>query len=170
MTISIIAAMGKNREIGYQNELLWRLPNDMKFFRAMTMGKPILVGRKTFESFGGKPLPGRTNIVITQDKTYQREGALIVHSIDEALDRGKAAAVPDDEIMIIGGASFYEQLLPLASRLYLTYVDGEFTADSWFPEFDESAWQITSREANNADEKNAFDHEFVVLDRRAIVS
>ncbi len=166
MTISIIAAMGKNREIGYQNELLWKLPNDMKFFRATTMGKPILVGRKTFESFGGKPLPGRTNIVITQDKTYQCEGAVIVHSIDDALSKGKAAA-KNDEIMIIGGASFYEQLLPLADRLYLTYVDGEFTADSWFPAFDESQWKEVKREQHTADEKNAFDHEFVVLDRIA---
>ena len=165
MTISIIAAMGKNREIGYQNELLWRLPNDMKFFRATTMGKPILVGRKTFESFGGKPLPGRTNIVITQDKQYQREGATIVHSVDDAIAVGKLAAGGDGEIMIIGGASFYEQLLPLADRLYLTYVDGEFTADSWFPEFDESQWSVSKREPQLADEKNAFNHEFVILDR-----
>ena len=167
MTISIIAAMGKNREIGYKNELLWKLPNDMKFFRATTMGKPILVGRKTFESFGGKPLPGRTNIVITQDKDYHREGAEIVHSIEEALSKGKTASAPDDEIMIIGGASFYEQLLPLSDRLYLTYVDGEFTADSWFPEFDEAQWQVTKRESHSADEKNAFDHEFVILDKIA---
>jgi len=161
MTISIIAAMGKQREIGYQNALLWRLPNDMKFFRATTMGKPILVGRKTFESFGGKPLPGRTNIVITRDKNYQCDGAVIVHSVEDAL----SAAAPADEVMIIGGASFYEQLLPLADRLYLTYVEGDFTADSWFPEFDESQWQVIKREPHAADEKNAFDHEFVVLDR-----
>lgn len=130
------------------------------------MGKPILVGRKTFESFDAKPLPGRTNIVITQDKNYQCEGVEIVHSINEALAKGKAAAKPDDEIMVIGGSSFYAQLLPLANRLYLTYVDGEFTADSWFPKFDESAWQVTSREPHKADEKNAFDHEFVILNRR----
>ncbi|MDH5259466.1 MAG: dihydrofolate reductase [Gammaproteobacteria bacterium] len=165
MTISIIAAMGKHREIGYQNELLWRLPNDMKFFRAMTMGKPILVGRKTFESFGGKPLPGRTNIVITQDQSYQCDGVVIVHSVEEALSAGKKAAEASDEIMIIGGASFYEQLLPLADRLYLTYVDGTFTADSWFPEFDKTQWQITKRESHEADEKNPYDHEFVIYDR-----
>ncbi len=168
MTISLIAAMGKNHEIGYQNQLLWRLPNDMKFFRATTMGKPILVGRKTYESFGGKPLPGRINIVITQDDSYQSEGVTIVHSIDEALEKGKAAAGLEGEVMIIGGASFYAQLLSLADRLYLTYVDGQFTADSWFPEFDENLWQVTSREAHQADEKNAFDHEFVVLDRKVL--
>lgn len=161
MTISIIAAMGKHREIGYQNELLWRLPNDMKFFRATTMGKPILVGRKTFESFGGKPLPGRKNIVITKDNKYEREGAIIVHNIDDAL----TAAKPAEEVMIIGGASFYQQLLPLADRLYLTYVDGDFTADSWFPEFDETQWQVTKRETHKADEKNPYKHEFVIYDR-----
>jgi len=161
MTISIIAAMGKHREIGYQNELLWRLPNDMKFFRATTMGKPILVGRKTFESFGGKPLPGRKNIVITKDNKYEREGAIIVHNIDDAL----TAAKPAEEVMIIGGASFYQQLLPLADRLYLTYVDGDFTADSWFPEFDETQWQVTKRETHKADEKNPYEHEFVIYDR-----
>ena len=169
MKISIIAAMGKNREIGYQNELLWRLPNDMKFFRSTTMGKPILVGRKTFESFGGKPLPGRTNIVITQDVNYQCEGAIIVHNIEDALEAGreacKTAAEQSDEIMIIGGASFYEQLLSFADRLYLTFVDGSFTADSWFPEFDESNWEVSKREFHAADEKNAFDHEFVIFDR-----
>jgi len=165
MTISIIAAMGKQREIGYQNKLLWRLPNDMKFFRATTMGKPILVGRKTFESFGGKPLPGRTNIVITQDNNYQREGAIVVHNIDDALKAGKSAA-STNEIMIIGGGSFYEQLLPMADRLYLTYVDGDFKADSWFPAIDESQWQVTKSELHRADEKNEFDHEFVVMDRR----
>jgi len=162
MTISIIAAMGKEREIGFENKLLWRLPNDMKFFRSTTMGKPILVGRKTYESFGGKPLPGRKNIVITEDQNYQSDGATIVHNIDDALNAAQQA----EEIMIIGGASFYEQLLPRANRLYITYVDGNFTADSWFPAFDESEWSEISREKHAADEKNAYDHEFVVYERK----
>jgi len=162
MTISIIAAMGNQREIGYKNQLLWKLPNDMKFFRTTTMGKPILVGRKTFESFGGKPLPGRKNIVITKDQHYHKDGAYIVHSIDEALQMAK----PADEIMIIGGANFYEQLLPIANRLYLTLVDGDFKADSWFPEIDFSQWQEIKREVHSVDDKNAFHHEFVTLDRK----
>lgn len=160
--ISIIAAMGKNRELGLDNKLLWKLPVDMKFFRQTTMGKPILVGRKTYESFGGKPLPGRQNIVITRDENYQSEGADIVHNIDAAL--AKAGNV--EEIMIIGGASFYEQTLPKADRLYLTYVDGDFEADSWFPQIDETQWKETSRVLNSADEKNPFDCSFVVYDRQ----
>ena len=159
--ISIIAAMGRNRELGLDNKLLWHLPVDMKFFRQTTMGKPILVGRKTYESFGGKPLPGRKNIVITKDKNYQSDGAMIVHSIDEAIQE----AGDVDEIMIIGGASFYEQTLPLADRLYLTYVDADFEADSWFPEFDVREWKETSRLLNKADDKNPFDCSFVVYDR-----
>ena len=160
--ISIIAAMGRNRELGLDNKLLWHLPVDMKFFRQTTMGKPILVGRKTYESFGGKPLPGRKNIVITNDKSYQSEGAVIVHSIDEAIQE----AGDVEEIMIIGGASFYEQTLPKADRLYLTYVDANFKADSWFPEFDKNDWLETSRQLNKADEKNSFDCSFVVYDRQ----
>jgi len=154
--------MGRNRELGLDNKLLWHLPVDMKFFRQTTMGKPILVGRKTYESFGGKPLPGRKNIVITKDKSYQSEGAVIVHSIDEAITQ----AGDVDEIMIIGGASFYEQTLPKVDRLYLTYVDANFEADSWFPEFDMNDWQETSRQLNKADDKNSFDCSFVVYDRK----
>ena len=125
------------------------------------MGKPILVGRKTYESFGGKPLPGRKNIVITKDTQYQAPGATVVHTVEDAL----AAAEPAEEIMVIGGASFYEQLLPKADRLYITYVDGEFTADSWFPAFDLSQWQVVQRELHEADEKNPYQHEFVIFDR-----
>ena len=160
--ISIIAAMGRNRELGLDNKLLWHLPIDMKFFRQTTMGKPILVGRKTYESFGGKPLPGRKNIVITKDMSYQSEGAVIVHSIDEAITQ----AGDSDEIMIIGGASFYEQTLAKADRLYLTYVEANFKADTWFPEFDMKDWQETSRQLNQADDKNSFDCSFVIYDRQ----
>jgi len=163
MIISMIAAMGENRELGLDNELLWRLPVDMKFFRETTMGKPILVGRKTYESFGGKPLPGRKNIVITQDESYRSEGAIIVHNIDDAL----AAAQDAEEIMIIGGASFYQQLLPRADRMYLTYVHQTFAADSWFPEFNQDEWQEISRRDNPADEKNPYSCTFVVFERKA---
>jgi len=153
--------MGRNRELGLANQLLWKLPGDMTFFRQTTMGKPILVGRKTYESFGGKPLPGRKNIVITRDQHYQSEGAIVVHHIDEALQQAGGV----DEIMIIGGASFYEQSLPLADRLYLTFVDANFKADSWFPEFNLQEWQEVSCEPHFADEKNAFDYRFVMYER-----
>jgi len=161
MIISMIAAMGQNRELGLDNKLLWKLPADMKFFRETTMGKPIIVGRKTYESFGGKPLPGRKNIVITRAADYQSEGAVVVHDINDAIE----AAGDVEEIMIIGGASFYEQMLPKANRLYLTYVSGKFEADSWFPEFNQNEWKEISRQENKADEKNSFDFSFVVLDR-----
>jgi len=160
--LSLIAAMGKNRELGLANKLLWHLPADMKFFRQTTMGKPILVGRKTYESFGGKPLPGRKNIVITGDKHYQSEGATIVHNIDDALKEAGDA----EEVMVIGGASFYEQMLPNIQRMYLTYVDESFEADSWFPEFDLNQWRETSCKRFQADEKNPFDYRFVVYDRK----
>ncbi len=161
MIISMIAAMGKNRELGLNNELLWKLPADMKFFRETTMGKPIIVGRKTYESFGGKPLPGRKNIVITTASDYQSEGATIVHSIEDAI----AEASDAEEIMIIGGASFYQQMLPKSDRLYLTYVNGEFKADSWFPEFDSTEWIEKSHKDCKADEKNSYDYSFVILER-----
>ncbi|MDH5302292.1 MAG: type 3 dihydrofolate reductase [Gammaproteobacteria bacterium] len=161
MMISMIAAMGRNREIGKDNQLLWKLPNDMKWFVANTKGKPIIMGRKTFESFGSKPLPNRLNIVVTHDRQYHAPGAVVVHDVDQAI----AAAGDVDEVMIIGGASFYQQLLPKADRLYLTYVDGEFDADAWFPEFNNNHYQIVSREIHQADEKHAYPYLFVVLQR-----
>ena len=123
--ISMIAAMGHGRVIGIENRLPWKLPADMKWFRLHTLGKPIVMGRKTFESFGARALPGRQNIVITHDQSYQAEDADVVHSIDEAL----AVAADAEEVMIIGGASFYEQMLPQVDRLYITWVHGQFEGD-----------------------------------------
>ena len=160
--ISLIAAIGKNRELGKDNKLLWKLPADMAFFKKCTAGKPVIVGRKTYDSFYIKPLPGRKNIVITRDKNYSAPGAIIVHSISDALLQAQG----EDEIMIVGGASFYEQMLPRADRLYLTLVDSEIEADSWFPEYDDGTWQETLREAHKADEKNLFNFTFVILDRK----
>lgn len=161
MIISMIVAMGRQREIGKDNALLWRLPNDMKHFKTVTMGKPIIMGRKTYESFGAKPLPGRDNIVITRDRGYHSDGAIIVYSIDDAL----AAAEGAEEVMIIGGASFYEQMLPHANRLYLTVVDGDFEADAWFPQWDAGQWRETAREDCSSDERHAYDYHFVTLER-----
>jgi len=161
MIISMIAAIGKNRELGFENKLLWRLPADMKHFRLTTMGKPIIMGRKTYESFGAKPLPGRRNIIVTHNAEYSTQGADVVFSIDQALSLVKDA----DEVMIIGGANFYEQMLVKANRLYLTYVDGSFEADTWFPEINQSQWIEKNRESHVADEKNSFNYDFVVLDR-----
>lgn len=159
--ISLIAAIGKNRELGKDNRLLWKLPADMAFFKRNTSGKPIIVGRKTYESFFIKPLPGRMNIVITRDDNYSAPGAIVVHSIEEALQQAKDA----EEIMIVGGASFYAQMLPRADRLYLTLVESNTDADSWFPEYDVYGWQEILNEPHLADEKNPINYTFVILDR-----
>ena len=162
MKISMIAAMTEQRVIGINNTLPWKLPNDMKWFRQQTMGKPIIMGRKTFESFGAKPLPGRTNIIITRDKNYQATDSIVVHSIDEAL---KAAGAVD-EVMIIGGASFYEQMLPKADKLYLTFVFTNVEGDAWFPEFNWDEWDEVEKIENGADENNLYAHTFVILKRK----
>lgn len=161
MIISLIAAMADDRAIGIENRLPWKIPADMKWFREKTMGKPMIMGRKTFESFGAKPLPGRTNIIITHDKQYQAKGTVVVHSIDDALQ----AAGNVEEVMIIGGASFYEQMLPRASRFYLTLVHGQFEADAWFPEFNESEWRVIERHDHDADEKSPCGYSFLIKQR-----
>ncbi|MGW8228350.1 MAG: type 3 dihydrofolate reductase [Gammaproteobacteria bacterium] len=162
MKISMIAAMTDERVIGIENRLPWKLPNDMKWFRQHTLGKPIIMGRKTFESFGSKPLPDRTNIIITRDESYQAKDSVVVHSIEEALQ----AAGDVGEVMIIGGASFYEQMLPRADRLYLTFVHADVQGDAWFPEIDFSQWDEVERIENEADEKNSYAHSFVILARK----
>ncbi len=162
--ISLIAAMTHDRVIGIENRLPWKLPADMRWFRRHTLGKPIVMGRKTFESFGAKPLPDRLNIVITRDPGYRAEGAVVVHSIDQAL----TAAGEAEEVMIIGGASFYEQMLPRADRLYLTFVDADIEGDAWFPEFDAAQWQEVYREEHPADEKNPHACRFVILESKQV--
>jgi dihydrofolate reductase len=162
MKISMIAAMTDDRVIGIENRLPWKLPNDMKWFRQHTLGKPIIMGRKTFESFGAKPLPERTNIIITRDENYQARDSIVVHSIEAALK----AAGEVDEVMIIGGASFYEQMLPRADRLYLTFVHAKVEGDAWFPELDLSEWNETEHIDCEMDEKNPLPHSFVILERK----
>lgn len=161
MKISLIAAMTDEQVIGVDNRLPWRLPADMKWFRRHTLGKPIIMGRKTFESFGGKPLPERPNIVITRDADYQAPGAVVVHSIDAALQAAGAV----DEVMIIGGASFYEQMLPRAQRLYLTFVHANIIGDAWFPAVDFTQWREIERHDYPPDEKNPYAHSFCIYDR-----
>lgn len=160
--ISLIAAMADNGVIGIENQLPWKLPSDMKWFRQHTLGKPIIMGRKTFESFGGRALPERHNIVITRDHEYTLEHASVAHSIDEAL----SIAGEVNEIMIIGGASFYEQMLPQADRLYLTFVHADIEGDAWFPEIDFSQWQELERYDQAADDNNAYAHSFVIYERK----
>ena len=159
--ISLIAAMTDDHVIGIENRLPWHLPADMRWFREQTMGKPIVMGRKTFESFGAKPLPGRTNIIITQDSGYRAEGCIVVHSIQAALE----AAGPCEEIMIIGGASLYAQTLGIADRLYLTFVHARVAGDAWFPDFNQGEWREVQRIDCEADQKHKYRYSFVVLER-----
>jgi dihydrofolate reductase len=161
MRISLIAAVATNRVIGHRNRLPWRLPADLQHFKRVTMGKPVVMGRKTWESIG-RPLRGRVNIVISRDTALQAEGCVVVHSVEQALE----AAAGADEIMIMGGAELYAQALPRADRLYLTEVRADVQGDVWFPDIDRGDWIEVSRERHCADEKNDHDYEFVVLDRR----
>jgi len=161
--ISLIAAMADNHVIGIANKLPWKLPADMKWFRQHTLGKPIVMGRKTFESIGAKPLPSRTNIVVTSDVNYRAAGCTVVHSLEAALV--SAGNVP--EVMVIGGASFYAQTLPHAQRIYLTVVHFPFDGDAWFPEIDWSAWYEASRIDCPADANNPFAHTFLILERKS---
>lgn len=159
--ISLIAAMADDRAIGIENRLPWKLPVDMQWFRRHTLGKPILMGRKTFESFGARPLPERLNIVVSRDPDYRAEGVLVVQDIEAAL----AAAGEAEEVMIIGGESFYRQMLPRADRFYLTLVHGQFEADAWFPEFEMAQWRQSERSEHAADERNPYPCSFLILDR-----
>ena len=157
MTISMIAAVGKNRELGKGNELIWRISEDLKFFKATTMGHPIIMGRKTFESLP-KALPGRKNIVITFNKDYSAEGAVVVHSVDEAI-----AAADTDEAFIIGGESIYKAFLPVCDKMYLTLIDGEDKdADAFFPEYENMQW--TTEELLNAEE-NGINYSRILFER-----
>ena len=166
MKISLIAAMANDRVIGINNSLPWKLPADMQWFRKHTLGKPIIMGRKTFESFGGRTLPDRTNIIITHDKNYQVDGdVVIVHSIDEALQAAADSGDDVEEAMIIGGASFYEQMLDRADRFYITKVEGDFEADAWFPEYEQFDWTEISSEQHAADEKNPYNCRFIILEK-----
>ncbi|MGV6825636.1 MAG: type 3 dihydrofolate reductase [bacterium] len=158
--VSIIAAMANNRVIGKDNRLPWHLPADLAHFKRITMGKPMLMGRKTWESLPGL-LPGRRHVVITRDPAYRAEGADTVNSIDEAL----AATSEADEVMVVGGANLYGQFLAIADRMYLTRVDTDVEGDAWFPDFDAKYWQEVASESHSADDRNAFDYEFVTLER-----
>ncbi|OGZ29074.1 MAG: hypothetical protein A2835_00115 [Candidatus Niyogibacteria bacterium RIFCSPHIGHO2_01_FULL_45_28] len=161
MRISIIAAVAKNGVIGKNNSLPWNLPSDMKKFKELTIGKPVIMGRKTFESIG-KPLAGRVNIILTRNSDFNAEGVAIVHSPEEALQ----LVADQDEIMIIGGESVYGQFLPRASRIYLTRVDSDFDGDSFFPPMDLDSWTEVIRETKEPDEKNAHRHTFFVYDKK----
>lgn len=167
MHIAMIAAMSNNRAIGKDNALLWHLPNDLKFFKDSTMGKPIVMGRKTFESIG-RPLPGRENIVVTLDPEWDHEEVTVVNDLEIALQMAshEAEKTGVDEVMVIGGAQIYKQALPWVNRLYLTRVDADIEGDAFFPDFNENEWEVISEQKYASCEKNPYDYCFQTLEKK----
>jgi dihydrofolate reductase len=163
MIISIIAAMSKNNVIGFKNKLPWKLPADLNRFKKITMGRPIIMGQKTFQSIG-KPLPGRINIVLTRDPNFYYNDCFVVHSIEESLDTAFRFA-ESDEVMICGGESVYKQFLPLAEKMYLTLIEKDFTGDAFFPDFNYREWEEVEKIENKPDEKNPYKYFFITLIR-----
>jgi dihydrofolate reductase len=160
-TITLIVAVADSGVIGRDNSLPWHLPEDLKRFKRLTMGKPIVMGRKTFESIG-KPLPGRQNIVVTRDTNYRREGVTVVHHVDAAL----RAAGPVAEVMVIGGAELFGALLPRAGRIHLTRVHGNIPGDVMWSALDEREWNVVERESHAADDRHAWPMTFEVWEKR----
>lgn len=157
MIITIIAAIGKNRELGKNNDLLWHLPNDLKRFKRVTSGHCVIMGRKTYESLGKKPLPKRTNIIITRNANYKAKDCIVVNSLQEALTK-----VDDDNPYILGGAEIYAQAFTVADVLDLTFVDASLEADAFFPEIDVTIWKETYREEHKVDENHKYNYSFVI--------
>lgn len=155
MKLSLIVAFDKNRLIGRDNGLPWHLPADLKHFKAITMGHHMIMGRKTFESIG-KPLPGRTTVIITRQQNFQAEGCIVVHHLDEALEYCKN----EDEVFVIGGAQIFNCTMPIADRLYITEIDHAFEGDTHFPEIRNDEWEQISSESHEPDEKNNWSYTF----------
>lgn len=162
MTIALIVAVAENGVIGRDGGLPWRLSGDLRYFKSVTMGKPIIMGRKTFESIG-RPLPGRPNLVVSRNPEFSPEGVEVFGSLEAAV--AHAETLPGDEAMVIGGAGLYEAALAIAGRIYLTEVHAAAEGDVTFPAFDRRGWAETSRERQGAGEKDDHDHSFVVLER-----
>ncbi len=165
MKIAMIAAMANNRVIGADNDMPWHLPADLKHFKQVTMGKPVIMGRKTYESIG-RALPGRPNVVITTNSAYSLPDATVVSSPEAAIEHASALESQSDEVMIIGGGTIYQAFLNKADTLHLTFIELAVKGDTQFPDYEaQSHWEEISREAHTADEKNPHDYTFVSLVR-----
>jgi len=161
MTIlSMIVAHANNRVIGKNNDMPWHLPADLAYFKKTTLGKPIIMGRKTFQSIG-RPLPGRKNIVISRDESYQVEGVEVVNSVEAAL----ALVVDSEEVMVIGGGGIYQHCLAAAQRLYITHIDADIDGDTYFPNYDLSVWKKVASDIRPSDEKNQYQLDFSVYEK-----
>lgn len=165
MKISFVVAMGENRAIGKDGAMPWHVPADLRYFKRVTMNKPMIMGRKTFEAIG-RPLPGRDNIVITRDENWRAEGVIVANDPATALRIAgeKARERGEGEVMIIGGATIYDLFMKYANRLYITELHSSFPADTYFPSIG-FGWEEVSRETHEADEKNPVPYDFVVLER-----
>jgi len=159
--ISIVVAAAQNNGIGKNNQLLWHMPADLKFFKNKTTGHTVIMGRKTFESVG-KPLPNRRNIIITRKTDFSVEGAEVCHSLDAAL----SLCNPAEENFIVGGAEIYDQVMDRCDRIYLTLIYGEFDADTFFPPILQDFWLLTAESYHEADEKNPYDYNFMIYERK----
>lgn len=160
MSISFIVAMDIQQAIGLGNALPWRLPADLAYFKKTTLNHTVLMGRKTFESMGSKPLPNRNNVILTRNKAFAAEGCTIVHSVEDAIELAKGK-----EFFVIGGAEVFQLFLPVVDRLYITLIEQEFAADTFFPEFDIEDWALVSSEDGIKDDKNPYDYSFLVYER-----
>ncbi len=159
MSLAIIVAIANNNVIGNDNKLIWHLPADLKYFKIITTGKHIIMGRKTFESIG-KPLPNRTSVIITRNKEYKAEGCIVVGSLDSAIQ------VSGDNGIIIGGGEIFKDAMHIADKLYVTKVFADFEGDVFFPEIKDSEWQLVSEEKHLADDKNNYDYSFCIYTKR----
>lgn len=159
--ISMIAAVGERGVIGKDGDMPWHLPNDLQFFKRTTGGHAIVMGRKTFESIG-RPLPKRRNIVLTRSAKFKADGVEIIHNFSEM----ERLVRDEEEFFVIGGATIYEQLMPLADRLYITKIHEAFDGDTFFPTIDESEWEVVSTEEGKVDEKNRHPHTFITYERK----
>jgi dihydrofolate reductase len=160
MPIAQVVAISKNRVIGKDNKLIWHLPADLKHYKNVTMGHHMIMGRKTYESIG-RPLPGRTTVIITRDKNYKAEGCVVVHSLDEALK----VAAKDDMPCIVGGGEIFRQAMDITDKIYLTIVHEEFEGDVFYPELDPREWKLIKREDLEPDEKNRYAYSFCEYER-----
>lgn len=160
--ITIIAAIANNLVLGKNNQLIWHLPADLKRFKLTTTGHTVIMGRKTFESLGNKPLPNRTNIIISANKNFKAKNCVLAHSLQEAIFYAKADANP----FILGGAHIYQQAIAVADVLDLTFIHHSFEGDVYFPEIDKAIWKETARQDFKADDKNKFDYSFVKFEKR----
>jgi dihydrofolate reductase len=163
MRLSLIWAMTRNRVIGRNNALPWHLPDEMRHFMRTTLGHPVIMGRKQFEAMG-KPLPKRTNIVLSRNPAFAPDGIVVVQTLDHAIARAQEAG-GGDEAMVIGGAEIYALALPKADRLYFTLIDTELDGDTWFPQFDDSKWREVQRDEHGIDARHAYAFSIRVLDR-----